>query len=471
MKNILKITSKYSELEKVDPELLNQLYNSSGKNHKYFDWICKNFKDIKSNFNFSNQSSTDDKVMLLSNFLLKFDKYSSKLSTSDIYQFSFLDLKTELDRVDLSASDVKKEGSNHVFEDENFLIIHPTTYDAHKLYAAKTKWCTTSSESTYNQYNNIKVERKYHQYNFLLIYLNKQINKKYALYFSGEINSTSTASKHRLYIYDELDEIILSYTSSEYEFLFKKCFENGFINNNLLISSSLEHALMYATSLIKDFCALHNFQKYKNLLNNYNNIIMSFYRKNDVSTSKVLDKHYELETFSDKIYKNILMVTHDEKCKSSLKINEFKVLSKDKTLSKLDKELLFLSEKLKKCSCNKFINLEFLNNLKSKILKDKMLKNISGNYDSIIGVIDSMLERFDILNLPKKDILKILIKKSSNNLFIFENISLSKEELLFLQVFSEDQSIRNICANLTKAPNELAEELLILKKISSVEDL
>lgn len=112
------------------------------KTHKYLLWIAAQLSkghsvpDIKGTIDF-------------------FHKYNSKFQEKDIYKYE--DLKTLEDICKIMPEksnrrireDLKEYGSETIFENDIFKVIRVDTKAAMILYGANTKWCTVSKEATF----------------------------------------------------------------------------------------------------------------------------------------------------------------------------------------------------------------------------------------------------------------------------------------------------------------------------------
>ena len=123
-------------------------------NHKYLDWITKNWKPVgvDTNKDISGQVM-DDMANNLKEILLavtKFDNQSHRLRLKDLNQYRDIDhLFDALKKVGETArrtvditGDVEK-----IYEDNRFVVVSPKTHTASCYYGAGTKWCTASKDT------------------------------------------------------------------------------------------------------------------------------------------------------------------------------------------------------------------------------------------------------------------------------------------------------------------------------------
>tara|TARA_R110000803_G_scaffold157924_1_gene222229 strand:- start:2989 stop:3828 length:840 start_codon:yes stop_codon:yes gene_type:complete len=145
------------------------------KTLKYLDWLFK-MKHIKSvdgvytlNKNFPSTSYSDVKKML---GWLEFNTNNPKVSSvyKDINSFKTIESFMETIGI-LMTQPTKKDIKSDVirlFEDDNFLVIIPKTYESSKIYGMGTKWCTT----------NKNYFKSYTDNGFLVYVVIKSLNRK-----------------------------------------------------------------------------------------------------------------------------------------------------------------------------------------------------------------------------------------------------------------------------------------------------
>lgn len=134
--------SRYSQ--KFPKEIVQKILESIPP--KFLDWVGKNFDLI---------SSGD--LSKITNLINKFEKVSSNLSKSDLYQYkSIAELENEIKKFDEKQRRVvkKTEGGNVVYEDSRFFVVNPLTHKSSCYYGKGTKWCTASETDThFTKYN------------------------------------------------------------------------------------------------------------------------------------------------------------------------------------------------------------------------------------------------------------------------------------------------------------------------------
>jgi hypothetical protein len=116
--------------------------------HKFLDWIGKNLDNI--NF--------EENLDKLSQALNKFEKISSNLPITDLYQYkSAGQLLSALSEYEQRLRRKVKpvNGGNVVYDDGRYFIVNPLTLDSSCYYGKGTKWCTAATNNTkfadYNQ--------------------------------------------------------------------------------------------------------------------------------------------------------------------------------------------------------------------------------------------------------------------------------------------------------------------------------
>lgn len=89
--------------------------------------------------------------------LIDFNKYQNVLSDKDINNYDTLDsvLSAISNHENKLRREVKKvEGADILYEDDRFVVILPLNYKASCYYGSGTKWCVTSSENHFRNYDN-----------------------------------------------------------------------------------------------------------------------------------------------------------------------------------------------------------------------------------------------------------------------------------------------------------------------------
>ena len=114
---------------------------------KYLEWVGKNLDMV--NF--------EENLSKLSNALSKFEKISTNLPITDLFQYKNLGqlLGVLSDYENRQRRTVKKvDGGNVVYDDGRFFVVNPLTHDSSCYYGKGTKWCTTTdSDNHFKRYN------------------------------------------------------------------------------------------------------------------------------------------------------------------------------------------------------------------------------------------------------------------------------------------------------------------------------
>ena len=135
--------AKYSQ--KFGTENVNKILGAVPQ--KYLDWVGKNLDMVNFEDNFSKVSQALD----------KFQKISSNLPITDLFQYKNLgQLLSALSEYEGKQRRVVKkvEGGNVVYDDGRFFVVNPLTHDSSCYYGKGTKWCTSAdSDHQFNRYN------------------------------------------------------------------------------------------------------------------------------------------------------------------------------------------------------------------------------------------------------------------------------------------------------------------------------
>ena len=135
--------AKYSQ--KFGTENVNKIIKSVPQ--KYLDWVGKHMDGV--NF--------DENLSKIQTALDKFQKVSSNLPITDIYQYKSVgQLFSALTDYDSRQRRVVKkvDGGNVVYDDGRFFVVNPLTHQSSCYYGKGTKWCTTAdSDHQFNRYN------------------------------------------------------------------------------------------------------------------------------------------------------------------------------------------------------------------------------------------------------------------------------------------------------------------------------
>lgn len=138
---------KYSN--KFNQDQLNSILDKSeslvGRN-KFLDFMGK----------VVNPKNFNDDLNIVTKLLTKFATIGSNLEVKDINQYKTMsDLKKALTDYDNKVRrEIKTvDDADVVYEDDKMIVVTPKTYRASCQFGAGTKWCTTSSPTYYERYN------------------------------------------------------------------------------------------------------------------------------------------------------------------------------------------------------------------------------------------------------------------------------------------------------------------------------
>lgn len=141
------VKAKYQEDQHRMVDFLSK--NDPSGNNKYLDWLAKNLIN-KSGYYWQRTDWRHSPTEVIE-ALRDFHNGSHKYEKKDIYQYN--NVKELLDayevaKTKVSKSQLKKEGGEKVYDDENFTLIHPRTHEASCKYGSKTRWCVTMRDYT-----------------------------------------------------------------------------------------------------------------------------------------------------------------------------------------------------------------------------------------------------------------------------------------------------------------------------------
>ena len=115
--------------------------------HKFLDWVGKNLDNI----------NIEENLQKTIQGLKKFEKISSNLPITDLYQYKSLgQLLSALSEYEQRLRRKVKpvNGGNVVYDDGRYFIVNPLTLDSSCYYGRGTKWCTAAaSNSQFSRYN------------------------------------------------------------------------------------------------------------------------------------------------------------------------------------------------------------------------------------------------------------------------------------------------------------------------------
>lgn len=140
---IQKFSSKFNQ-EQLD-KILEKSESIVGRN-KFLDYMGR----------VVNPKNFTDDLNIVTNLLTRFATIGSNLPVKDINQYKTMsELKKALSDYDNKVRrEIKTvDDADVVYEDNQMIVVMPKTYRASCQFGSGTKWCTTSSPSYYERYN------------------------------------------------------------------------------------------------------------------------------------------------------------------------------------------------------------------------------------------------------------------------------------------------------------------------------
>ena len=162
---------EYTKIASVDKTRGNHL-------GAYAKWLLKLYKENKFNLSDINKAKK---------YISVFDRMAKagQLKGVDINTFDSIDDMYELVKDNLDSDVITKgdkirkqkdEGIERIYEDSEWLVLIPKTFEASCLYGANTKWCTASRDEPGHF-------ESYTSRGLLYIIINKKTNRKHQLHF------------------------------------------------------------------------------------------------------------------------------------------------------------------------------------------------------------------------------------------------------------------------------------------------
>ena len=148
-----RISGESPQIEKIYYDEIVPGSASINPNHKYLDWITKNWSptDVE-----GDEITHNLKEILLA--VSKFDTQSQRLKIKDLNQYKNLeqlfDTLQELGQTARRTVEISDE-VDRIYEDNRFVVVVPKTHKSSCYYGAGTKWCTASKD-TDSHFSNYK---------------------------------------------------------------------------------------------------------------------------------------------------------------------------------------------------------------------------------------------------------------------------------------------------------------------------
>lgn len=182
-------------------------------NNKYLPWMMKTYKQAP-------EGAREQAKELIPQLVKGFHQHSARLEKKDINQYRSLgELHLVINPLIKSAEKkaIKKEkeesGVKKYYEDADWLLIQPLTYESSCKYGANTKWCIASKDTSTHF-------KSYTKTGLLVFLIHKKSNHKFALYTDDDDNTY-------VEIYNPLDAEIADGEMSVKEFL------NGLVSGDM----------------------------------------------------------------------------------------------------------------------------------------------------------------------------------------------------------------------------------------------
>jgi hypothetical protein len=134
--------------DKFSPKQLEEIIetsNSLNVKHKYLIWLGKILKKT------TNDNTFQEELSLAENLLTKFNSIGGNLPITDITKYTTLsDLSDAINTYEnrVRRTIKKVDGADIIYEDDEYTIVHPKTYEASCFYGKGSKWCTASEDTT-----------------------------------------------------------------------------------------------------------------------------------------------------------------------------------------------------------------------------------------------------------------------------------------------------------------------------------
>ena len=148
-----RISGESPQIEKIYYDEIVPGSASINPNHKYLDWITKNWSptDVE-----GDEITHNLKEILLA--VSKFDTQNQRLKIKDLNQYKNLeqlfDTLQELGQTARRTVEISDE-VDRIYEDNRFVVVVPKTHKSSCYYGAGTKWCTASKD-TDSHFSNYK---------------------------------------------------------------------------------------------------------------------------------------------------------------------------------------------------------------------------------------------------------------------------------------------------------------------------
>ncbi len=175
MSRLEKIKEQHPELNVTIIDLLARVDPTDS--YKYLEFLVKTLKDYfqEENEELGLHIGIDLIGTENTKTLNEYEKHckANRVEKNDITQIkTWQEMKSEVKKAEVIEEQKKNEKQiKKIFEDENYKLLIPLSYEACKIYGSNTKWCITQ-KSHWDTYSK--------SYNILFV-IDKTSNKKYAI--------------------------------------------------------------------------------------------------------------------------------------------------------------------------------------------------------------------------------------------------------------------------------------------------
>lgn len=156
----------------------------------FFMKLSKNYiKDVRTDFINDTFKNVNELVNDFEDLVKR-----NQIENKDIYSYgSYEEIEKAVKegKAKITESQVKKNETIILYEDDNYLLVRPKSIRSSKVYGATTKWCTASDRADYEQYF-----YNYTRNGILIYFINKKENPQENVYgkiaFHNDLSNGST---------------------------------------------------------------------------------------------------------------------------------------------------------------------------------------------------------------------------------------------------------------------------------------
>ena len=141
-----RISDGSPQIEKIYYDEIVPGSASINPNHKYLDWISKNWSPT----DVDNRGGVTHNLKEILLAVSKFDTQNQRLKIKDLNQYrdidQLFDVLQKLGQTARRTVEISDE-VDRIYEDNRFVVVVPKTHKSSCYYGAGTKWCTASKDS------------------------------------------------------------------------------------------------------------------------------------------------------------------------------------------------------------------------------------------------------------------------------------------------------------------------------------